>query len=79
MSSNEIRMLEYKGNGSGYLVVIYAKKKSDIENKLILDTSTPIQSFLVRKNEPIAVTEATYYMLNEQGHIGKQKLEPVST
>lgn len=72
MSSDETRMLTYDGSGSEYLAVVFTRKKSDAE------IPSPIFAFSVRKNERTAVTEEVYNLLFAQGHIGNQKLKPVT-
>ena len=68
-----VKYVVYAGHGTQYLVTITKRRVN------ITDSPELLACFLVTKKDKLAVDDATFDLLKEQGHIGDEKLQEVQT
>lgn len=66
-----VKYVTYDGLGTAYLVML-RKATGDFGGSGAIE-----HSFLVGKNDTVAVDDFTFKLLEEQGHIGPSKLKEV--
>jgi hypothetical protein len=67
-----LKLITYDGAGNGYLLILTNKKRPG--GTLREAGEVPVAALYVLKNQVIAVSDQDYDILNEQGHIGDDKL-----
>jgi hypothetical protein len=70
-----LKFVRYDGTGNGYLLILTNKKRS---GELMREAGeVPVAALYIPNGQIVAVSEQDFQILNEQGHIGKEKLREV--
>jgi hypothetical protein len=66
--------VRYEGTADGYLLILTNKRPSIVSKA----DAMPVAALYVQKDHTVAVSEADFLILKEQGHISNDGLKEVS-
>jgi hypothetical protein len=69
--------VKYDGNGNGYLLILTNKKRPP--STIPAADEVPVAALYLKKDDVVAVSDQDFDILNEQGHIGNDRLHEVSS
>jgi hypothetical protein len=70
-----LKLVKYDGTAKGYLLILTNKKRPG--GTLRSADEVPVAALYLPKGELIAVSDQDFEILNEQGHIAKDRLQQV--
>jgi phosphoribosylcarboxyaminoimidazole (NCAIR) mutase len=70
-----LKFVKYDGTAHGYLLILTNKKRPS--NIPSMADEIPVATLYVQKGHTVAMTDADFLILTEQGHIGSDRLKEV--